>query len=337
MKRAIAAALVAALLLAVCAPALAAQTASARTSIAGLAWEKVYNLELAVDRIDGVSLPSGASFSFNAIIGDRSLGSSYLIAPDGWGLNAVGGGVDQAAATLCLALNQLGGVRFDEKHTYGDGFVDSYIIDGGSAVRTDSSSGLDFCFTNLGGDLTIQMYVADSYLHCVLSAEDRPAADSFLTWDFGEQRRALVGSATIALDGSSALKSNVLLAASSINDTVLSSGDLFSFNDAVGPRTKKYGYQEAVNGRGVEVVGGGVAQVASAIWLAIKNLDGVAIVKKSTYGGKYNQHYVDSSNDAILTDYSDGTDFSFRNTGTDPLTIATYVFGDNLYCDIYRN
>ena len=60
-------------------------------------------------------------------------------------------------------------------------------------------------------------------------------------------------------------------------------------------------------------------------------------MQKSTYGSKYNQSYVASSNDAILTDYSGGTDFSFRNTGTEPLTIATYVQDGILHCEIYRN
>ena len=133
------------------------------------------------------------------------------------------------------------------------------------------------------------------------------------------------------------MRNNILLAASSINDTVLDSGDLFSFNDSVGPRSERCGYVGAVNGRGAIVTGGGVAQVASALWLAVKNLDCVAVVEKSTYGSRYNQSYVLSSNDAILTDYSAGTDFSFRNIGFEPLTIAVYVSGDELCCEIYQD
>ena len=132
-------------------------------------------------------------------------------------------------------------------------------------------------------------------------------------------------------------RTNIEIAVSRIDGFVVPSGARFSFNDTVGPRTKAYGFQTAVNGRGVKVTGGGVAQVASAIWLAVKGLDCVAIVEKSTYGSRYNQSYVYSSNDAILTDYADGTDFSFRNTGAAPITIATYISGDVLYCDIYQN
>ena len=339
MKRTIAAALIAALLIAICTPGFAEESVSARTSIAGAAWEKVANLELAAARLNGAVVPSGASFSFNALVGERTESNGFRTAMNGRGVNVVGGGVAQAATTLYLALNQLGSsIRFDERHTYGDSFADTYVSDGSNAILVDEAEGVDFCFTNLGSALRIDMYISDGNLLCTLTAVDAQAANSFLDWsDFGTPARTPAASASIPLSGTDELKSNVILAASSINDTVLSSGGMFSFNATVGPRTELYGYTPALNGRGATVVGGGVAQVASAIWLAVKNLDGVAIVEKSTYGGRYNQSYVASSNDAILTDYSGGTDFSFRNTGAQPLTIATYVQNDVLYCDIYRN
>ncbi len=338
MKRTIAAALIAALCIALCAPAFAEDRVSARTSVSGATWEKIVNLETAAERINGTSVKSGASFSFNDAIGACTSSNGYRAAPNGRGVTATGGGVEQVAATLYLALNQLGGdIYFDEKHTYGADFTGSYVSDGANAILVDEAAGLDFRFTNLGGDMQIEMYVSGDNLCCSLSAA--PAlANGFLNWvGPGPQLRTPAASSSIELSGTDALKGNVLLAASSINDTVLGSGDLFSFNEIVGPRRERYGYQSALNGRGIKVIGGGVAQVASAIWLAVKNLDGVAIVEKSTYGGRYNQSYVESSNDAILTDYDGGTDFSFRNTGSAPLTIATYVRDDVLYCEIYRD
>ena len=119
-----------------------------------------------------------------------------------------------------------------------------------------------------------------------------------------------------------------------VDGTVLASGDTFSFNAIVGPRTAEQGYQSAVNGRGVAVTGGGVAQVASAVWLAVKDMADIAIVEKSTYGSRYSQNYVSSSADAILTDYNAGTDFSFRYTGAGSVTIQTYLSGDTLTCRV---
>lgn len=338
MKRAIAAALIAAICLALCAPALAEVAVSARTSTAGQSQAKGLNILHAVTLLNGASVPSGSRISFNQLIGPCTEANNYPPAANGAGATVVGGGVEQVATTLYLALSQLGNdVYFDEKHTYGERFAEGYVPDGSNAIQLDEAAGLDFCFTNLGGDLTIGMRTMDGALACTLTVS--PALnDVFLPWSGpGPQLRPAAASASIVLDGTDAMVNNVELAAGSINDTVLNSGDLFSFNDTVGPRSERFGYQSALNGRGVRVVGGGVAQVASAIWLAVKNLDCVAIVEKSTYGKRYNQHYVSSSNDAILTDYGGDTDFSFRNTGDAPLTIATYVRDGVLYCEIYQN
>ena len=145
-----------------------------------------------------------------------------------------------------------------------------------------------------------------------------------------------VGSASIYLSGTSALKSNVQLAASSIGTFVLKSGHEFSFNDMVGPRTSAYGYKNAINGRGVQVMGGGVAQVASVMWLAVKKLSYVKIVERTTYGDRYNQSYVSSSYDAVVTDYANGRDFRFRNSSSSDLTISVYVSGGYLYCNVKK-
>jgi len=84
------------------------------------------------------------------------------------------------------------------------------------------------------------------------------------------------------------------------------------------------------------VTGGGVAQVASVIWLAVRDMTDVAVIEKTTYGKKYNQSYVQNSADAIVTDYAAGTDFSFRYTGQGYITLYTYVQDGMLVCDILR-
>ena len=144
-------------------------------------------------------------------------------------------------------------------------------------------------------------------------------------------------SASTPLGDSQARISNIRLAAEAVNGASVPLGGSFSFNDAVGARSAQRGYQSAPNGRGVEVVGGGVAQVASALWLAVKDMPEISIVEKSTYGDRYNQHYVDSASDAILTDYNAGTDFSFRYTGEGSLTIYVALEGDALVCSVHTS
>ncbi len=78
-----------------------------------------------------------------------------------------------------------------------------------------------------------------------------------------------------------------------------------------------------------------MAQVASALWLAVKDMEDVTVTEKSVYGSKYNQSYVDSADDAILTDYSGGTDFCFRNDGAEDLTPLFEVVDDeSLMCSV---
>lgn len=307
------------------APAMADTDVSSSTPLDSASSAQRSNIQLAVDALDGAYVAYGDVFSFNDIVGDRTPQRGYKTAVNGRGVKAMGGGVAQVASTLYLALEQLDGIDYVEKKTYGSKFAGDYVFSGDEAIITDSSEGIDFVFENNYDDFYINIWTTDTTVECTLSSYDDPG--------YGDS----VGSSTITLDGTSALIQNIELAAGSVYDTVLESGDTFSFNAVVGPRTADYGYKSALNGRGVKVVGGGVAQVASAIWLAIKDLDNVTIDEMSTYGSRYNQSYVDDPDDAILTDYAAGTDFAFTYDGDGELSIYTQVSGDTLTCEIYEN
>ena len=306
-------------------PAMADTDVTANTPLDSASSAQKNNIQLAVDALDGAYVAYGDVFSFNDIVGDRTPARGYKNAINGRGVKAMGGGVAQVASTLYLALEQLDGIDYVEKRVYGSKFAGDYVFSGDEAIITDSSEGIDFVFENNYDDFYINIWTTDTTIECTLSSYDDPG--------YGDS----VGSSTIYLDGTSALIHNIELAAGSVYDTVLESGDTFSFNAVVGPRTTNYGYKSAVNGRGVKVVGGGVAQVASAIWLAIKDLDNVTIEEMSTYGSRYNQSYVDDPDDAIVTDYAAGTDFAFTYDGDGELSIYTQVSGDTLTCEIYEN
>ena len=306
-------------------PAMADTDVTANTPLDSASSAQKNNIQLAVDALDGAYVAYGDVFSFNDIVGDRTPARGYKNAINGRGVKAMGGGVAQVASTLYLALEQLDGIDYVEKRVYGSKFAGDYVFSGDEAIITDSSEGIDFVFENNYDDFYINIWTTDTTIECTLSSYDDPG--------YGDS----VGSSTIYLDGTSALIHNIELAAGSVYDTVLESGDTFSFNAVVGPRTTNYGYKSAVNGRGVKVVGGGVAQVASAIWLAIKDLDNVTIEEMSTYGSRYNQSYVDDPDDAIVTDYAAGTDFAFTYDGYGELSIYTQVSGDTLTCEIYEN
>ncbi|NLG24203.1 MAG: VanW family protein, partial [Clostridiales bacterium] len=135
------------------------------------------------------------------------------------------------------------------------------------------------------------------------------------------------------LAGSSGNKiHNVTRAAAAIDGTTLYEGDIFSFNDFVGARTAAGGYRSANNGRGAMVVGGGVAQAATTLYLALTQLGDVEYLDLHTYGAKFADNYVDSGYDAILTDDEVGIDFSFVSLYPGSLTISMWVTDDDVNC-----
>ena len=126
---------------------------------------------------------------------------------------------------------------------------------------------------------------------------------------------------------------NIELAADAISGTRVSYGSNFSFNDVVGERSADNGYRMAINGRGVSVRGGGVGQVATTLYLALKKLKGISYVELQTYGDRFTGSYVASGNNAVVTDYANGRDFIFRNKAGN-MTIEMWTSRSYLYCQI---
>lgn len=306
-------------------------TVEAKTKLSSASNSQLRNIELAADAISGTRVSYGSSFSFNDVVGERSAANGYRMAINGRGVSVRGGGVGQVATTLYLALKKLKGISYTELHTYGDRFTGSYVSSGSNAVVTDYANGQDFIFRNKAGNLTIEMWVSRSYLYCQISVSASSVGS--------DTANGKIGSASIKLSGTNTLKNNVRLAAESINGLTLSSWDEFSFNQLVGPRTENHGYGAAINGRGVRVIGGGVAQVASVVYMAVKDLNNVVVTESRTYGRDYNQSYVSNVDNAIVTDYNNDIDFCFRyrGYGTLKLVVSVNKSGTLLTCDVYES
>ncbi|MBR3928393.1 MAG: VanW family protein [Clostridia bacterium] len=287
------------------------------------------NINVAVSRLSSFDIGYGEHFSFNDWVGPRTAQYGFKNAVNGRGVVTRGGGTGQVATTLYLAVSQLDGITYTEKTTWDDHFAQSYTSSGYDAVIVDYANGRDFSFLNEAGDMHVEMWASRSYLYCTISVS--PVFG-------GSVGGRLIGYSTIVLSGTNTLKNNVRLAANAINGTSLSYYGEFSFNQLVGPRTQANGFGNAVNGRGVIVTGGGVAQVASSIYLAAKDLNSIYFLEKKTYDHRFNQSYVDDREDAIVTDYNNGHDFRFRYVGYGTLMINTYVSADGtrLITEIYE-
>jgi len=322
MKKALSLLLTAFLLFS-CAQALA-ESSYCETPLGSSSENKRHNISLVCEALDGWVLLSGETFSFNDSVGPRDADHGYLAAENGRGARVRGGGAAQAATTLYLAVRELPGVTIDEMRAYGAKFSDGYVADGADAVLVDYAAGTDFIFTNHGDTLTIRLWTDGDSLNCsAYTGSSGPVSDRML--GFSQTWAGLSGSR----------RDNIALAAMVIDGTVIEPGEEFSFNDTVGPRTADRGYANAVNGRGVRVRGGGVAQAASAIYLAVKDISGVTVTEKRTYGDRYNQTYVADPDDAIVTDYAAGTDFALRNDSGSPIRIDMRIdeYG-YLCCDV---
>ena len=132
-------------------------------------------------------------------------------------------------------------------------------------------------------------------------------------------------------------ENNIRLAAGSINGWTMEPGDEFSFNGIVGPRSAQFGYRDAMNGRGVKVTGGGVAQAAATVYLAVRDMGNVQIIEKQAYGNKFTGDYVEDGEDAVLVDYGGNIDFSFAYLGDEQLTIYIYIEEGRLICEVYED
>ena len=116
---------------------------------------------------------------------------------------------------------------------------------------------------------------------------------------------------------------NLRRACESMNGLVLQPGEVFSYNDTLGPRTKENGYLRAGAYSGWELVqsyGGGICQGSTTIYGAALYAD-LEIVFRRNHG--YTVSYVDPGLDATVN--WGGPDFQFRNSTHFPIKIAAEV------------
>ncbi|WP_442598322.1 VanW family protein [Neobacillus sp. D3-1R] len=125
---------------------------------------------------------------------------------------------------------------------------------------------------------------------------------------------------------------NIELSAQAINNVILGVGDVFSFNTTVGPSDAEHGYQkamEAVNGKLVEGIGGGICQTSSTLFNAVDQI-GVDYVEKHHHS--VNVGYVPKGRDATVS-YG-GLDFRFENTTGVPLLLKASMSKGTLTVEV---
>jgi vancomycin resistance protein YoaR len=112
---------------------------------------------------------------------------------------------------------------------------------------------------------------------------------------------------------------NIRLACEAIDGTVLLPGDLFSYNDTVGPRSEQAGFRTApviIHGELVPGTGGGICQVSSTLYNAALLAD-LRVVRRSHH--QFPVHYVPVGRDATVAYGS--LDLRFANSLPSPVML----------------
>lgn len=117
---------------------------------------------------------------------------------------------------------------------------------------------------------------------------------------------------------------NIALAASYLDGTVIQPGKIFSFNDTTGDRTRAKGYEMAAAYLGEEVIqayGGGVCQISSTIYSAVRQCSGIEIVERKVHSMRVG--YLPEELEATVN--YPNRDFRFQNNYDFPVKLSVKV------------
>lgn len=133
----------------------------------------------------------------------------------------------------------------------------------------------------------------------------------------------VAGYFTRLVNSPSGRTNNIILSSAKVNGKILQAGEIFSFNQTVGPRTAQNGYQNAkifVGKKVVNGIGGGICQTSSTLYnLALET--GLQILERYPHSLKV--VYAPPNRDATVS--WGGADLKFRNTRDFPLKLLCKV------------
>jgi vancomycin resistance protein YoaR len=145
-----------------------------------------------------------------------------------------------------------------------------------------------------------------------------------------------IASFSTSFESSSSTRvNNIDICVKAINGKLLMPGEIFSFNEILGERTKERGYMEApvIIGNKIESgIGGGICQVSSTLYNAILKT-GIKDIQRTHHS--LPSSYVGLGLDATV-DWGN-IDFKFINTLNYPIYIEGYTENKKLYINIFSN
>ena len=234
---------------------------------------------------------------------------------------------DSAVIDVFLsAINeQLKGQVFQSDTPIFDTGTGSYILNSGQTYYQLNNNVKVWILTTLqqqfaaGTPQTLTLELTDGYLTPVVMEGTLTYSPDFV----------LAGTCTTGFSTSSSNRiNNIEVAAGHLNNLLVMPGQEISVSDTIKPRTTANGYKSAgayLNGRTVPAIGGGICQVSSTVYNAVKNA-GLTVLERHPHSMPV--HYLPLGLDAAI---SAGTkDLRFRNDYSAPVILQAYTEGKNL-------
>lgn len=228
---------------------------------------------------------------------------------------------DKFAAALKVFVAEKLDKPVDAKYKYQDGQV--VIVDGKSGYEMDIKSLYEEILQSISEDKD-RFELKTKKIEANITAEDLKKQGI---------KEKVVSFTTKFTASNKPRSNNVSLAGKIIDGTILAPGEVFSFNEVVGQRTKQRGFQEAgvyVNGKVDQGIGGGICQVSTTLYNAALLAD-LEIVERRNHS--LTVPYVPLSRDAAV---SWGTqDLKFKNNTDYYIYIHTKLTNDTITFDLF--
>ena len=226
---------------------------------------------------------------------------------------------------LSATNEQLKGQVFQSDTPIFDTGTGSYIYNSGQTYYQLNDNVKVWILTTLqqqfaaGKPQTLTLELTDGYLTPVVTEGTLTYSPDFV----------LAGTCTTSFSTSSSNRiNNIEVAAGHLNNLLVMPGQEISVSDTIKPRTTANGYKSAgayLNGRTVPAIGGGICQVSSTVYNAVKNA-GLTVLERHPHSMPV--HYLPLGLDAAI---SAGTkDLRFRNDYSAPVILQAYTEGKNL-------
>ncbi len=149
------------------------------------------------------------------------------------------------------------------------------------------------------------------------------------------QEKEIASFSTKIYNKEKARQNNISITCNTLTNTVIQSGETFSFCDVVGKATEEKGYQKAdifIDGEKKQGLGGGNCQVSTTLYNAILKIPELEVVERHEHSSYV--PYIKDGKDAAVAYGS--YDFKFKNNTDSPIKILFECDKNNVTAKIIQ-